>query len=134
MKKIIVILLVFFCVSYAHATHNEILYGTYSYESSDFSLKFSLDNSGINDFSINGEKLAISTYDYLGWYGSTQLLEIQIVTGRVIQTIKLLILVSGDQVKLTSGQYVKALIKIKDDDEFYILKHKTFEMVHKPIN
>ena len=118
-------------VGNVQATGNETIWGRYSCNYDDFQLAFTLNENGIENLSLNGGKYAeIESYDYLGWFGSDQFLEIRLyASDSKLELIRLLVSCLNEKVQFVSGYF--AILKFKDlDDE--VEYHKTIELSFEP--
>jgi hypothetical protein len=118
-----------------YAWHEEILFGTYSHQSKDLSIRFSWDLEGISQLEINGRRYVGVSDDNLGVHGNTAFYRIGIEqTERTLKFLDLLIFYQENKVVLVSGFFADLELSGSQKNDFKVRFAKAIELKFKPLS
>jgi len=136
-KRGLAFVLVFLCVGVfspqSEATHEEIVWGSYSYKSDSLSIQFRWDINGISNLNVNGHSYTRSqvSYTYSGDPGSC-VIRIQ-ENDTDAGLMRLVFLLRGQSVLFVSGYYAE-LSNVSEDGQFNLKSVRTIEMKFAPLS
>ncbi|WP_316410979.1 hypothetical protein [Mesoterricola sediminis] len=110
------------------AGENENYWGIYKSKKANVPIVFALGDSGISRLDAFGKRYAGKSIsvDFLGLYGNSELLQIKFDDDSgFVNTIKLLLVVVNDRLKLVSGYYMR--FRLKEDNSLNIEKLESIE-------
>ena len=127
------LVLVLLCPVVSSAWQEEILKGSYSYESKNLAINFVWGDDGIEQLRINGRPYSKAKYDNLGVFGSSALIEIRAEEKPTsLKVIQLLFFVDGKKPIVVSGHYVD-MRNIRDDGTFATAVARAIVMSYRPV-
>lgn len=126
MEKKVIITFLFLSIFFnSFSTNIEDYYGRYTSINKGIRMNFLLNEKGVTDLHMDGVDYDVKTYDFLGVFGDSEVLEIRFSDkNRNDNIIKMFIVTNQNKFVISAGYYIKF---DSNSDDHTIIKKKALE-------